>query len=384
MAKALQTRGHEVVIIASSFYHKTRQETRQYDGAYTLVENVDGVTFCGVKTPPYRGNSLARLENMVSFTRHVWFGRELQSLEAPDIILGSSPPLFGAYGAMKRARRMRVPFVLEVRDLWPDSLIDLGLAGKANPLVKLMRIVEKRLYRSARKIVTLLPSSQPYFADHGVAAEKVVWVPNAYSAISSAPAESPPLHDDSCFTLMYAGVHGHYSHLELLLDAMAILQQQKEAANIRLRMIGDGPVKAELMRQAKDTGLRNVLFEPAVPKQKLGGILRSADAFVLVKKPARIYRWGFSPNKLFDYMAHGKPVVFAGTMAHDYVKIADAGVSTDPSPRSLANGILELAKMTPEARQRFGSNAREYVLKNHDMGVLVERLLPHLKQVVTG
>lgn len=379
IACALMNRGHDVTIIASSYYHKGRQETKLYHDKPYIHEIVREVPFLWLRTPPYRANSVSRLWNMLSFMRSVWVGSGCTLLGNPDVIVGSSPPLFGAFGALMRARRLAVPFVLEVRDLWPDSAVDLDVVGKRHPVVAFMRYFERRLYRGADKLITLLPESKPFFEARGVRSEDIVWIPNGVpeSTLNSAVA-GPGGEEGSSrhpFVLMYAGVHGHYSCLDLLLDAMKIVQEAERGEQIVLRMIGDGPLKPELVRRAQELQLRNVEFRDPVPKHQISCVLRTADAFVLVKKPASIYRWGFSPNKLFEYMAHAKPILFAGEMAHNYIEMADAGVTTRPSPADLASGIRRLAATGAERKVEMGRNARAYVESSHNIEVLADRFL---------
>jgi len=375
-------RGHEVTIVASSFYHKARRETRKFEGKPWFVESVEGVTFCWVRTPSYSGSAIARFWNMFVFMRRIWFQLDPDEIGQPDVIIGSSPPLFGAYGAMRLAARLRVPFLVEIRDLWPDSLVDLDVVSRWHPIVAVFRFVEVRLYRNARKVITLLPSSVPYFGRFGTEPKDVVWIPNCYSRITGGQTPEPVSRRDSNqeFMIVYAGVHGFYSCLDMLIDAMRLVEQST-SRSIHLRMIGEGPKKADLMAQAQSAGLKSVTFEDAVPKEELAGKLADADAFVLVKRTAEIYRWGFSPNKLFDYFAQGRPVIFAGDMAHDYVTMADAGVSVGPSSEELAQAIVFLAETDVKRRDVMGRNARRYAEQNHDMDVLAGRLVDALQDV---
>ena len=157
LAKKLKTHGIEVTIIASSFNYVQRKERLKANESHRC-EVIDGVPFVWLRTRAYSGNSVSKLLNMLSFVRHLRRRSDLPDTK-PDIIIGSSPHPFAADEARRIARRLNVPFCLEIRDLWPQTLTDVGGLSAWHPVVLWMRRIERRLYRAARCIVTLLPNS---------------------------------------------------------------------------------------------------------------------------------------------------------------------------------------------------------------------------------
>ncbi len=189
---------------------------------------------------------------------------------------------------------------------------------------------------------------------------------------------------------MYFGSHGVANGLDVLLDAMALLKPKVSQANftVKLRLIGDGPVKTKLEEQAIRLGLTadDVAFEPAVAKGRIPEIAKQADAFVItVLNLPDLYRYGISMNKLFDYMAAAKPIVIASAARNNPVADAKAGITVPPAdPTALAEGIFALAITPIEERLRMGAAARAHVKAEYDYLILAERLALELDTVLAS
>jgi len=369
LARELVERGHQVTIVASSFDHTTRQEMHLRDGAPSRLEVVDGVRFLWLRTPPYSGNSARRLWNTMVFARKVLGLRAADLGGPPDVVLGSSPHLFAAWAAERLARRHRVPFVLEVRDLWPQSLVDLGSFSEGHPFIRWLEYIERSLYRRARRIVTLLPGAGEHIVQKGGRPDHITWIPNGIDADSLPPPKPPPQKD--VFELMYAGTHGLANGLQVILEAAEKLRNYP----VRFRLVGDGPDKPRLIEVAEKMNLTNTLFEPPVPKRQIPDLLREADAFLMVLRDSPVFRWGVSPNKLFDYMAAARPVIFSVNTPLNPIESASAGITVPAETAdALAEAILRLLSMSPEARWEMGLRGREYVENNHNSRLLASRL----------
>lgn len=382
LARELYRLGHNVTIVASSFDHVTRRETRLSPGEWYRVETIDGIRFLWMRAPPYQGNTLARVRNMLIFAATVWRGVGLESLEELDAIIGSSPHLFGALAAERVARRLKVPFVLEVRDLWPQSLVELGQFRKRHPVVVALAMIEKHLYRRARRIVTLLPRSIDHIVSRGGDPEKITWIPNGVDL--EANMESGDHHEaESKFVVMYAGTHGLANALDSVLDAAALLQNETGLENVELRLVGDGPDKKRLQQRVNDESIHNVVFERPVPKNTVATKLASADAFIVTLRDIELYRHGTSLNKIYDYLAAGRPVIFGTNDEDNPVSVADAGVRVPPEDAwGMADAIKRLAAMSVVERKAMGERGRRYVSDNHDLRGLGERLERLLCEVV--
>ena len=167
-----------MLLVASSFNYVQRRERLAPSESFR-AEDIDGVQFAWLRTVPYQGNSISKLRNMLSFARRLRKRAIHLPGGKPDLIIGSSPHPFAADEARKLAKSLGVPFIVEIRDLWPRTLVDVGGISPWHPLVLWMRRIERRLYRDAARILTLLPSSAPYFEAYGVEPRSIEWVPNA-------------------------------------------------------------------------------------------------------------------------------------------------------------------------------------------------------------
>ena len=378
LARELVERGHQVTIIASSFDHTTRQEMHLHDGAPSRLEVVDGVRFLWLRTPPYRGNSARRLWNTVAFARKVLGLRAADLGGPPDVVLGSSPHLFAAWAAERLARHHRAPFVLEVRDLWPQSLVDLGNFSEGHPFIRWLEYIERGLYRRARHIITLLPGAKEHIVQKGGRPDRITWIPNGIDADSLPPPEPPPARNDA-FELMYAGTHGQANGLQVILEAAEKLQNRP----VRFRLVGDGPDKPRLVEMAAKMNLTNAVFEPPVPKSQIPDLLQEAGAFLMVLRNSPVFRWGVSPNKLFDYMAAARPIIFSVNTSLNPVEAAGAGITVPAEDAdALAEAAIHLLSMSPEERWQMGLRGRKYVEDNHNLRRLSSRLESVLKDAL--
>ncbi len=373
LMRALKERGHEPMIIAGSFNHWTREESRLMDGEPEKLIDEEGVPFAWLRVPPYPGSTLKRFFSMKAFSKSVLTSPLLKSLHAPDVVIGSNPHLFGAEAGMNLAKRADSPFVMEIRDLWPQSLVDYGRFGEWHPAIQYLRLIESRLYKGSSSIVTLLPGSEKYLLEKGAPEGGIYWLPNGVDTSQLPDVQLLPKHEE--FTIAFVGIHGIANGLDVALDAAQILKDQGHGSKIRFRFVGDGGEKDRLKADARTRGLSNCQFDDPVPKAMVPQILAESDAGLMILKPAPVFKWGISPNKLFDYFGAGRPVVFSVNSSNNPVAEACAGVTVEPNnAQSLAAGILELAEKPYEERQEMGLRGRKYVEENHDLSKLGDTL----------
>ncbi|GAA4358660.1 glycosyltransferase family 4 protein [Variovorax defluvii] len=374
LSEHLEPCGWQASVIAASVELNTgRQRLAAHEA--TRHERIGNVPFLWVRTPAYRGNGGGRMLNMLAFAWRAIFPRTTRGLPRPNAVIGSSVHPFAAVAGACLARRFDVPFVFEVRDLWPQTLIDLGRLKEGAFLTWVFRQLEAWLYRRAARIVVLLPRAWEYIVPLGIPKDRIVWIPNGVD-LALFPRSPHPLRAPSePFTLMYFGAHGQANGLDNVLQAMKVVQDQQGCRRLVLRMIGDGPLKPALMLRARELGLNNIRFEPPVPKSRIPMLAAQADAFVFSLTDAPVFRYGISSNKLFDFMASERPVVFSCDAANNPVRDAGAGFTVEVGDAAgLAQSILEMAAASPEKRRQMGAAGREYVEQNHGFAQLSERL----------
>ncbi|CAA9352108.1 MAG: Glycosyl transferase, group 1 [uncultured Gemmatimonadetes bacterium] len=366
IGRELAGRGWEVTVAASDMNLHTRRYSRRADGGdrTAIGETIEGVRFLWLWAAPYERNDWRRAVNWLSF------GRELLARDVPraDVVIGSSPHLFAALAAERLAARWGVPFLFEVRDLWPESL---AAAGKGKSLgYRGLDAIARHLYRRASRIIVLARGTGEYLEGKGIPAGKLAYVPNGVDLNAFGGGERPVREG---LTLVYAGAHGPFNGLDTVLGAAELLRGR---AGIRFLLVGDGPSKPELVASARARGLGNVEFRDPVAKVRMPGLLAEADAGLMVLREAELFSFGVSPNKLFDYLGAALPVVcnvpgeVAGMLA-----ASGAGVQTaDASAAALADAIVRMEGAGPAARRAMGARGREWVGTEHGRDVLGSKL----------
>jgi glycosyltransferase involved in cell wall biosynthesis len=390
--RVLAAQGHDITIFASSFCHFSRQEERLKPGERIRVEIIDGVRFVWVRTTPYSGNDHRRAMNMLSYALGVLRAQRL--FARPDVIVGSNVHLAAVLAAWLIGRLRRVPFVFEVRDLWPRTLIDMGALAEGGVAARALTGLERFLYRRARKIITLLPRAAQYIEQHGIPAGKVAYIPNGIANYDGGDAgRTGPAgpgagavtswirqrREAGCLIAGYVGSHGRANGIGLLVDAARDLRE-RGAQQTAFVFIGDGPDKERCERLARDYGLPDVAFWPPVPKHDVPAILKTFDVTLFcVQQVAVLY--GLSSNKLFDYLASGRPVVAAGVMSDNPVSASGGGICVAPdSPAAVGDALLALGTLGEAGRRAMGERGAEWVYRHHGTTGLAERFLTVLAQ----
>ncbi len=298
-----------------------------------------------------------------------------------DLVWGTSPPIFQGVTAWLLARIKRVPFLFEVRDLWPAFAIAVGVLDN-NLIIKASEWLERFLYQRADQMLVNSPGFISHIEERG--GGDIALVPNG---------ADPGMFDPNAtgdefrithnlvgkFIALYAGAHGMSNDLDVLLDAASKLQEHSE---ISIVLLGDGKEKPALVAYAAVMGLDNVHFLPPVPKNEMSAALAAANACVAILKPIEMYKTVY-PNKVFDYMAAARPVILAiDGVIRDVVETADAGIFVSPGDAdSLAAAIRTLAFDRPQAA-RLGNNGRKYIGEHFDRRQLSEKMARIMEDLI--
>ncbi len=383
LAKHLRSFGWEAVVVAASTELNTGRQRLEF-GAKRELASLDGVSVAWLRVPSYRGNGLGRFRNMLTFALQAARRRSYKGLPSPDVVIGSSVHPLTAVAANVVARRCGVPFVFEIRDLWPETLIAFGRLRRDGIVARGMRVVERHLCRKASHVVTVLPAAWEYLCPTaGIPRGSVTYIPNGVE-LSDRPFIPPQPSQGRPFQFMYLGAHGQANDLETMLLADSILESRVGSDMFVVRFIGDGPRKADLVKAAQGMALSSVRFEPAVPSATVHQVAAEADAFLLTSLDCPgLYKFGVSMNKLFDYMAAGRPTAIAMDAANNPILEAQAGMAVRPQdPHALANAMESLLRMPFALRDRMGKSGRLFVERFHAYSVLAQRLAVTLDHVV--
>jgi glycosyltransferase involved in cell wall biosynthesis len=387
MARAWQRQGHLVRVVTGSYSHlRSRQPVVEEPFQREVVE---GVEFCWLRTPAYQGNGVGRVRNMAAFVSGL-YRHEARITEGfrPDVVISSSTYPLDAVPARAIARRHGAQLVHELHDLWPLSPMLLGGMSRFHPFIAVMQWGEDYAYRNADRVVSMLPCTEPHMREHGLAPGKWAYVPNGID-IEEWEASREPLPLEAVerieglrarfpFLVGYAGAHGVANALGTVPEIAA----QVAEAGVGLVLVGQGPEKAALQAQVKERGLANVLFLPVLARRAVPAFLGKMDGLYLAFARHRLYRYGVSPNKLFDYLMAGRPVVYAiqEDVGNDLVTEARCGLSVPPDePAAIAGAVRKLAALGAAERTELGERGRQFVQEHHSYDVLSRRFLEALE-----
>lgn len=376
----LHNMGWSLSIVAASVELNTNRQRLQ-PLQWKRLDRFSHTNFLWLKTPRYHGNGLGRILNMICYSLLAALPWSTKDLEKPSLIVGSSVHPLAAWAAAIVAKRLRVPFIFEIRDLWPQTLIDLGRISASGIYAKILHALEEWLCKRADKIVVLLPNASEYLTALSVERDKIIWIPNGVD-LQSFPSPPPKKTSDQ-FEFMYFGAHGTANGLSNVLKAMKHVQNTKAHTHIRLRLIGDGPLKPSLIQLARKLDLENVSFEDPVKKSEIPAVASEADAFVFNLVDSPVFKYGISSNKLFDFLAGARPIVFCSNSANNPVSQANAGITVHPEkPEQLAEALIALSMKPKQELDAMGHNGREFVVNNHDYKQITKRFAELFDQTV--
>lgn len=315
LADAWTKMGHRVVVVSAAFHHLHRQP--RVPGP----QRINDVDFWFLDAPRYRDGSLGRLRNNLSFGPAVRSAASAIAAQfgKPDLIIASSPHLFFISAAQQVARQFCAGFWLEIRDLWPESIVALGMTPPWHPLMKVLGWKERAAYRAADRVICLLAGAEAHMRARGLAAGKFLWIPNGVSdgeiqsALTIECLDHPlvdrikALKQQGRRVVLYAGGMGPPNAVEAVLDAASILG--KANTGVHFVMIGSGTSRDALKQRA--AALANVEFHEEVDRSVVHGMLHASDCAVVAFHKNALYHHGISPNKLFDYCLFAPRTVIA-------------------------------------------------------------------------
>jgi glycosyltransferase involved in cell wall biosynthesis len=353
------------------------------EGKLVGRERVDGIDVLYLNIPYHnRYSTPVRLASFTAFTVAASVAGALQ--QRPDVVFASSTPLTIGVAGLLTARLKRAPFVFEIRDLWPAVPVALG-ALKSGPAIETAEWLERRLYNGAERVVVLSEGSRAELERRGIPEEKLVLIPNA----ADLDVFRPDVVDEGFraqhglegrFVALYAGAMGRANGLDQLVDAADALRRWGDT-RVMIAAVGDGGERPRLEERARELGLENLLFLPAVPKEQLAGIVGAAEVTLTIFAPHPILETN-SPNKFFDSLAAGKPaVVNLGGWLRELVEKHEAGIWVPGGNAEALAGALSALAANPERVAQMGRNARALAEREFGREEMADRLARTLEEV---
>ncbi len=361
IAKGLVEKGWSVYVFASDFNLSTRKFIYNKKKISSL-QLINGINWHWLKVIPYYSNNWKRYLNIISFAIHLLIKLIYKSFldklfnKLPDLIFASSPQLPAAFIGLIISKIIKRPFVLEIRDLWPQVLIEQGGMDQSSFIIKILSILEKLLYKNADHVIVLAKGSKDFVKKRG--AKNVTWLPNGPDLEifkkQILPKEPEKFTFTKPFKIFYTGAHGEANALDIVIDAARLIRDLP----IKIYLVGDGPEKKKLIRYSK--GLENIIFKDPIPKKDIPKLLKNSHSILLTLKNIKLYSYGVSPNKLYDAYAIGRPVITnVNGDINDEVNINRIGITSNPSSyKSLASAIRQMFFTPRLKRIKMANRAR--------------------------
>lgn len=374
LAKQFLNHEYDVTVISSSYSHLF---FKLPDVKKMFTEDIiNGVKFWWVKTPSYvNSKSLGRAWNMFVFFIKLFFF-PTKKISSPDIIIISSLSIFPIINAYILSKRFKAMLIFEVRDLWPKTLIELSEKKPNLLLLKVISWFERFAYKKSDYVVSLLVNSKSYMVGKGLVEKKLRYIPNGIdiqsinktldkNIIKQFPKEK--------FIFGYVGTIGIANSLENLIECAIKLKKNK---NIHFVFVGHGSYTKYLKNKVSNNKLKNVTFIDSVEKAQIHSLISYFDVCYLGWHDKPMYKFGISPNKVFDYMYAGKPILHSYSGTGDIVKLANAGITCEASNvEKIINAIYKFVALPKNELRNMGQNGKKYVIEHHNYENLAKKYI---------
>ena len=380
-ARAWVQARHQVDVVTTFPNHPVGRIPREYQGRLRSTEWIDGIRVlrCWLYAVPNRGVGRRGLDHLSFMITAVLLG--LPWLRPVDVVIASSPTLFSALSAWLMARIRGVPFVLEVRDLWPDAIVDLRLMRRGSFTVRVLEELARFLYGQAARVVVVTNAFGDRLAAQGVARSKLAVIPNGADTHFFAPASDghevrAAMGLDGRFVVAYVGSHGLSHGLGAVLDAAAARPE------VTFLLVGDGADRERLLAERDRRQLRNVIMRPSVSKSEVPAMYAAADACLVPLRDVPIFET-FVPSKLFEVLAAGRPVIGAVRgEARDILNRSGGALVVDPERGDQLAQAIDRLQSDADLRADLALHGRAFAQQEYDRDVLARRYLEVLREVV--
>lgn len=393
-SKKLEEKGYRPTVFCASTFHN-KAEGIDTGNERFRVEYDGTVPFVFVKTTPSIGNGIDRIKNMLIFFKNLFPVTKSYSKQygRPDVIIASSVHPLTMVAGIRIAKRLKVPCICEVRDLWPEAIFSFGKTKPDSLLGRILTRGEHWIYRKADALIFTKEGDTDYIKEKkwdmaqggDIDLAKCHYINNGVNidafenAIKNDVLVDEDLDKEGYFNIVYAGMIRPVNNVGNLLDTAKLLSDHKD---IRFLIFGDGSQLEELTARAKNEGITNIRFKGFVQRKHIPYILSKSSVNILNYSQSK-FNWsrGNSSNKLFEYMASGKPVISTVKMGYCILDRYKCGLSLNEStPAELAETILRLRSMPKEEYENMCEMAKNGA-KNFDFNVLTDKLIQVIESV---
>lgn len=397
-AQQLKEKGYDVTVFCSTTL-VNGEELLSTGKDKLAVKDADGIPFVFVKTIPAQGNGIKRIENMGLFYKNLFPATKAYAAKygRPDVIVASSVHPLTMVAGIQIAKKMKVPCICEIRDLWPEAIFSFGKTTEKSLIGRVLIKGEHWIYKKANALIFTKEGDTDYLKERkwttaqggDIDLGKCHYINNGVDIAAceersrTMQLDDQDLNDESKFNVTYVGTIRPVNNVGNLLDTANILRSKGGYDDVQFLIYGDGGQLAELQERVKNEHIDNVKMKGFVNRQYVPYIL-SKSSINMLNYAQNQYNWtrGNSSNKLFEYMASGKPIISTVHMGYSIIKKYDCGVELDEdTPEALAEQIMIFHDMKSEERDQIGRNARNGA-NDFDFSVLTEKLIQVIESVV--
>ncbi len=381
--------GHNVTVLTGFPNHPTGVVPPEYRARFrklVLREQIDGVNVVRTWLLPFPNRKAhERILNYSSFCASAAITG--LSLSRPDVVIATSPQLLVGLAGWWLARSKRVPFVFEVRDLWPESLAAVGMGASHSPLYRVLAKIARFLYRRSDHIVVVTPAFEDYLVEHWrVSREKISVIENGVETQQFAPLPATSLRKDidfgseEKFVVSYIGTMGIAHGLETIIRTASQLQDTNP--EVVFLLVGEGAEKERLITMARERDLHNLRFVDQQSRDKIPACICASDVCLVLLKKAEVFKTVI-PSKMLEFMSCARPVILGvDGQARAILEVAHAGLAIEPeNSDALANAIRYLAANRDAARE-LGQNGRQYIVRKFSRRQTAEKYIHMLEELL--
>ncbi len=364
----LAKHGCETTVFSASYLHYSKEQLIRDKKRY-IISKSNKIPFIFVKTPSYEGNGYSRIKNLAGYCINLI--RVCRNMEKPDVIIASSPHLFTLAAGLYIAKRKKIPCICEIRDLWPEAVFYVGKCTRKSVPGRLLVTLEHWIYKKADALIFTKEGDIRYLEENGwlsesgkkdIDREKCFYINNGInlrefnSNREMYRLDDPDLQTEA-FKVIYTGALRKLNHLDTIVDAAFLLRGE---SGLEFLIYGAGDMQEAWKKKAKELQLSHLKFKGRIEKKYIPYVLSRAS-LNLLHYSNRLYNWsrGNSSNKLFEYMAAGKPILSTIEMGYSLIKRYGCGIEvSNPTAKTIAEAILKMKNASEQEREAMGKGAK--------------------------
>jgi glycosyltransferase involved in cell wall biosynthesis len=379
LGQALKSKNIEIEIVSSSSFHKYI-DPPQITNAIEHDE-IDGLQYHWLRTRPYKTRGFQQVLNQLQFVFQVFRFSKVLADRKPDLVIASSPHPFVVFPARRIAKKLSVPFLYEVRDLWPELLMQLGGFGSWHPYIALNKLAEKYAVKHANLILSVKPGDADYFAEkYAIDRDRCAYIPNGFfpghaGTTATNPTELSGLRNRYKYLVGYVGAISRYYGLEELVRLADSFRHRQDVGFV---IFGGGDQAQDIERLASDCGLQNFHMLGKIPRNEVDGALKLFDVCYVGLQDLDVHKYGISCNKIYEYMFNSRAILGCYQAGHDPVVAGNCGITVSPGNTAELAEALQCLLSDDKSREQLGSNGRIYFEAHHHFSKVADLLMNQL------